>query len=219
MLCTEGKRLLFEGAQGSLLDVDHGTYPFVTSANAGAGGVASGAGVPPLAIQSMVGVIKAYATRVGTGPFPTELKDALADTIRQRGHEFGTTTGRPRRCGWFDAVAAGYAAMFTGPTCLAVLHLDTLSGLESLKVCVAYKADGALLEDFPTDASLLDDVEPVYETLPGWNEDIGACRHFGALPVAARDYVRLIAQRLGTPVRMIGVGPSREQVILVGDEV
>lgn len=217
-LRKQGRRMLFEGAQGSLLDVDHGTYPFVTSANAGAGGVASGAGVPPSAVQSVVGVVKAYATRVGTGPFPTELKDALGDVIRQRGHEFGTTTGRPRRCGWFDAVAASYAAAFCGPACLALLHLDTLSGIDELKVCVAYKADGALLEEFPADASLLEEITPVYETLPGWSEDLGVCGQWADLPAAAREYVRLISQRVGVPVRMIGVGPSREQMILVGNE-
>jgi adenylosuccinate synthase len=213
-----GRRMLFEGAQGSLLDVDHGTYPYVTSSSAG-GGVPAGAGVPVTSIQSVLGVVKAYATRVGTGPFPTELKDALGDTLRERGHEFGTTTGRPRRCGWFDAVAASYATMFSGPTHLALLHLDTLAGLETLKVCVAYKHNGALLEEFPADTHILDKVEPVYATLAGWTEELGECRHFGDLPAAARDYVRLISERLGAPVHMIGVGPSREQMILVGNEV
>jgi adenylosuccinate synthase len=214
-----GKRILFEGAQGSLLDVDHGTYPYVTSSSAGSGGVASGAWVPLSAIQSTLGVVKAYTTRVGAGPFPTELKDALGDLIRQRGQEFGTTTGRPRRCGWFDAVAAAYAAMLTGPNCLALMHLDTLSGLSAVKVCVAYKLGGTLLDKFPAQAELLEQVEPVYETLPGWSEDIGGCRHWGELPVPARDYVRLISERLRSPVRMIGVGPAREQIILVGHEV
>jgi adenylosuccinate synthase len=214
-----GKRLLFEGAQGSLLDVDHGTYPYVTSSSSGGGAVASGAGVPIAVCQSTVGVIKAYTTRVGAGPFPTELKDTLGDTIRQRGREYGTTTGRPRRCGWFDAVAASYATLFTGPTCLALMHLDTLTGLDPLKLCVGYKADGKLLEEFPADAQLLGVVEPVYATLPGWTEDLQACRHWNDLPVPARDYVRLLSQRLGAPVRMISVGPSREQTILVGDEV
>jgi len=214
-----GQRMLFEGAQGSLLDLDHGTYPYVTSSNSGGGGVVSGAGVPVSALQSVVGVIKAYTTRVGAGPFPTELHDALGETIRQRGHEFGTTTGRPRRCGWFDAFATSYAAMFGGPTCLALLHLDTLAGIDPLKVCVAYKSNGTLLEEYPADFAVLDAVEPVYATLPGWTEDLGGCRHFGDLPPAARDYVRVLSERLGAPVRMIGVGPSREQMILVGDEV
>jgi adenylosuccinate synthase len=174
--------------------------------------------VPVSAIHSTVGVLKAYATRVGAGPFPTELNDATGEAIRQRGHEFGTTTGRPRRCGWFDAVAAGYAALFTGPTCLALLHLDTLSGFDELKVCVGYRQRGSLLDEFPSRAGVLEEVEPVYETVGGWSEEIGACRHFGDLPVAARGYVRLIAERLGVPVRMIGVGPSREQVILLAEE-
>jgi adenylosuccinate synthase len=213
-----GQRILFEGAQGSLLDVDHGTYPYVTSSSAGGGGVASGAGVPGWTSQATLGVLKAYTTRVGAGPFPTELRDALGDTIRERGHEFGTTTGRPRRCGWFDAVAAGYAAMFSGPTGLAILHLDTLSTIDPLKICVGYKADERLIEEFPSDVRVLDRVEPVYETLPGWHEELGACRRFADLPENARAYVRRISERLGTPVRMLGVGPSREQVILVDDE-
>lgn len=214
-----GRRVLFEGAQGCLLDVDHGTYPYVTSSNAGGGGVAAGAGVPLSAAQSVVGVVKAYTTRVGAGPFPTELNDAAGDAIRVRGNEFGTTTGRPRRCGWFDTVAAGYAAMFGGPTCLAILHLDTLSGMDPLKVCVGYRANGTRLEEFPADLDVLRVVEPVYETVPGWQEDIGACRRFEELPAAARRYVGLIGERLETPVRMIGVGPARDQVILMGPEV
>jgi len=175
--------------------------------------------VPLTACKSTVGVVKAYMTRVGAGPFPTELKDALGETIRQRGHEYGTTTGRPRRCGWFDVVATSYAAMFTGPTCLALLHLDTLTGIDPLKICVGYRAGGALLEDFPADVHALSEVEPVYATLPGWTDDLRACRHWNDLPVAARDYVRLISERLATPVYMIGVGASREQVIMVGQEV
>ncbi len=210
-----GRRVLYEGAQGSLLDVDHGTYPFVTSSSAGGGGVASGAGVPMSAVASVVGVVKAYTTRVGGGPFPTELTDDTGNTIRERGHEYGTTTGRPRRCGWFDAFAAQYAVMFGGPTHLAILHLDTLSGFEELKVCVSYKHAGRRLEEFPADARVLAEVEPVYETLAGWREEIGHCRRLDELPAAARDYVRFLSERLQTPVRMIGVGPSREQVVLV----
>ncbi len=217
-LRLDGRRILFEGAQGSLLDIDHGTYPYVTSSNSGAGGVTSGAGVPPAAIQSTIGIVKAYTTRVGSGPFPTELHDSIGDDIRTRGNEFGTTTGRPRRCGWFDAVAVGYASMFSGPTCLALLHLDTLAGMESLSVCVSYKAAGSTLSEFPADATLLEDVEPVYETVPGWSEDIGHCREFGELPQTAKNYVRLIAQRVGVPVRLIGVGPAREQTIILDDE-
>ena len=212
---NDGKRILFEGAQGSLLDVDHGTYPFVTSSNAGAGGVVSGAGVPVSAIQSTVGVLKAYTTRVGAGPFPTELADRQGDVIRERGREYGTTTGRPRRCGWFDGVAARYAAMFTGPTCLAILHLDTLSGINPLKVCTGYRSGGVRGTAFPADARRLETVEPVYETVPGWEEPLGECRRFEELPATAQDYVRLISEQVGAPVRMIGVGAARDQTILV----
>jgi adenylosuccinate synthase len=214
-LLRGGRRFLFEGAQGSLLDVDHGTYPYVTSSNAGGGGAPSGAGVPPAAIQCTVGVVKAYATRVGAGPFPTELKDVNGDTIRERGHEYGTTTGRPRRCGWFDAVAAGYAAMLGGPTCLAMLHLDTLSGFDEVKVCIGYRNGSRTLNEFPADTYLLEEVEPIYETLPGWEEEIGEYRRFEDLPSSAQKYVRFISARLEAPVRLIGVGPAREQTILV----
>jgi adenylosuccinate synthase len=216
-LRRDSKRMLFEGAQGALLDIDHGTYPYVTSSNAG--GPSIDAGVPMTSIQSVVGVIKSYTTRVGAGPFPTELKDGVGEEIRQRGKEFGTTTGRPRRCGWFDAVATRYAAMFSGPTCLSLMHLDTLTGLEEVKLCVGYRAGGSNLGEFPADAQILEDVEPVYETLPGWDTDITECRHFNDLPVAARDTVRVVSERVGVPVRMIGVGPSREQMIYVGSEV
>jgi len=211
---ADGRQVLFEGAQGCLLDVDHGTYPYATSSNSGGGGVASATGVPLSAIDSIIAVLKAYTTRVGAGPFPTELKDARGDALRERGHEYGTTTGRPRRCGWFDAVAAAYAALFSGPTSLAVLHLDTLSGMSELNVCVAYRAGGALLESFPADVSVLDEVEPVYETMPGWTEDIGGCRRTADLPPAARDYLKLVSERVGAPVRIVGVGPARDQIVL-----
>ena len=217
-LMKQGRRVLFEGAPGSLLDIDHGTYPFVTSASAGNGGVVSGAGVPPTTIRASLGVIKAYATRVGAGPFPTELRDSVGETIRQRGNEYGTTTGRPRRCGWFDAVAAAYAAMFSGPTGLAVLHLDTLSGFGEVKVCTAYKSGSVRLSEFPADVHVLNEVEPVYETLPGWSEDIVGCRRLAELPAAARDYLRVLGERLGAPVRMVGVGPARDQIIFVEDD-
>jgi len=214
-LVAQGRRILFEGAQGSLLDVDHGTYPFVTSANTGTGGVAAGAGIPWRALHSAVGVVKAYATRVGAGPFPTELKDALGDHLRQRGQEYGTTTGRPRRCGWFDAVAARYTTRVNGPTALAVLHLDTLSGLDEVRICTGYRTGGVPLHEFPADVHLLEEIEPVYETLPGWSEEIGHCRRMDDLPTAAREYLRVIGERLGVPVRMVGVGPARDQLILV----
>lgn len=214
-LMSEGKRVLFEGAQGSLLDIDHGTYPFVTSASAGVGGAAAGAGVPPRSIQSVVGVLKAYTTRVGAGPFPTELKDVTGDTIRERGGEYGTTTGRPRRCGWFDAVAARYATLFTGPTHLAVMHLDTLSGFDELQVCVGYRTPDGVTNDFPAEAYLLQSAEPVYETLRGWKDDLSGCRRVVDLPDTARTYLGMISARLHAPIAMIGVGPGREHMILV----
>lgn len=211
-----GERALFEGAQGSLLDLDHGTYPFVTSSSAGVGGAASGAGVSPRAINSIVGVVKAYTSRVGSGPFPTEEKGSIGETIRQRGHEFGTTTGRPRRCGWFDAVAVGHAVMTAQPTHLAVMHLDTLSGFDELRICVGYRKGGATLNRLPADAYLLSDVEPLYETLPGWSEDVSRCRKLDELPSNARNYLDALGRRLGAPIAIIGVGPSREQTILCG---
>ncbi len=216
-LIRKGARVLYEGAQGSLLDIDHGTYPFVTSASAGVGGVVSGAGVPPLTLRSVVGVLKAYSTRVGAGPFPTELSDATGDAIRELGHEYGTTTGRPRRTGWFDAVAAGYTSTISGPTHLAVMHLDTLSGFPDLKMCVAYRHQGRILNGMPADTYVLQNVEPVYESFEGWQEPLGSCTNFDELPSAAQTYVRAIAGRLGAPVRIIGVGPGREQTIFTRD--
>ncbi len=211
-----GKRILFEGAQGALLDIDHGTYPFVTSASSGVGGVSSGAGVPPTCVQSIIGVVKAYTTRVGSGPLPTELHDQVGEAIRTRGAEFGTTTGRPRRCGWFDAVAVSYAAVTSGPTHLAVMHLDTLSGLDELKICIAYRKGDKTLNTLPADTYMLDEVEPVYESLPGWQEDIGHCRRVEELPAAARAYLDEISRRVGAPIFLVGVGPGREQTILTG---
>lgn len=213
-----GRRVLFEGAQGSLLDIDHGTYPFVTSTCTGVGAVASGAGVPPTTVRSTIGVVKAYTTRVGEGPFPTELKDSVGDRIRERGKEYGTTTGRPRRCGWFDAVATAYTAMIAGPRRLALMHLDTLSTFDELKICVAYRHGQRTLNTFPADAYTLEEVEPVYETLPGWRDDLGECRRFEELPPPARAYVEQIATRVGVPVGLISVGPSRDQTIYVEDE-
>ena len=210
----DGKSVLFEGAQGTLLDIDHGTYPFVTSSSTGVGGVCAGAGVAPSAIQSVLGVVKAYTTRVGEGPMPTELDDSVGDMIRERGNEFGTTTGRPRRCGWFDAVAARYAATISGATGLSLMHLDTLSGFEELKLCVGYRHGGQTLNTMPGDAYTLAEVQPVYETLPGWSEDLTACGTWDELPVAAQEYVTRLSERVGAPVQIISVGPDREQTIV-----
>ncbi len=212
-LLRENRRMLFEGAQGSLLDIDHGTYPFVTSSSAGAGGAASGAGVPPGCIRTVFGVLKAYSTRVGAGPFPSELTGATGDTIRERGGEYGTTTGRPRRCGWFDLVAAHYATLFTGPTHLAVMHLDTLSGFDEIQVCVGYRIGGKTTNEFPAESYALENAEPVFETLPGWSEDLTNCRRMSDLPTAARKYLDLLSSRLHAPVALVGVGPGREQMI------
>ncbi len=206
---AEKKRILFEGAQGSLLDVNHGTYPFVTSSNCTAAGVAAGAGVPPSAIQTYLGVVKAYSTRVGGGPFPTELPDATGDRIRQRGHEYGTTTGRPRRCGWFDAFAVRYSVKLGGIDQLAVMHLDTLSTFEELRICTGYRRAGESLRGFPADAHELAAVEPVYETLPGWREEIGEVTHYDRLPAAARRYLDRLEQVVGIPITLVSVGAER----------
>ena len=210
---ARGKRLLFEGAQGSLLDIDHGTFPYVTSSTCTAGGVAAGAGVPPACIQSYVGVIKAYTTRVGGGPFPTELTDATGDTIRTRGHEFGTTTGRPRRCGWFDAFATRYAIDLGGITQLCVMHLDTLGGLPEIRVCTGYRHDGARLSTFPPDTDVLNSVDPIYETLPGWNEAIPPHIDFEQLPDGARRYVERLEELLAVPITLVSVGAERTATI------
>jgi len=206
-----GKRVLFEGGQGSLLDVDHGTFPFVTSSSVSACGVSAGAGVPPSAVGQVLGLVKAYTTRVGSGPFPTEQDNAIGQAIRERGHEYGTTTGRPRRCGWFDAFAVRYTGDLSGVDEMALALLDVLSGLDEINICVGYKQGGRMVEDF--DAACMDGMTPVYETLPGWSEDITACRTFGELPAAAQAYVARVEQLVGRPVGFISVGPERTQTI------
>jgi len=210
-----GKRILYEGANGTLLDVDHGTYPFVTSSNASALGVPAGAGVPARLLQTCLGVIKAYATRVGEGPFPSELHDRVSDHIRARGQEFGTTTGRPRRCGWFDAVAARYSVALNGADSFALMHLDTLSGLEQIGICVAYTDQAGDSSDFPAHARRLDAVRPKLEFMPGWEADLTEARTLGDLPQAARRYVTRLEELLALPAGIISVGPRREQTILI----
>jgi adenylosuccinate synthase len=212
----EGKRILFEAAQGSLLDVDHGTYPYVTSSNSSPAGIWSGSGVPARRLNRVVGVIKAYATRVGRGPFPTELvdgSDGLGERIRRTGREYGTVTGRPRRCGWFDAVATRYTSTLAGADELAVMLLDVLSVVEEISICTAYEVDGKPIDFFPSDAFLLERCQPVYETLPGWRTDVSGARRFSDLPREARHYVERAGQLLGLPVSIISVGPDREQTI------
>ena len=206
-----GEPILFEGGQGSLLDIDHGTFPFVTSSAVTACGVPTGAGVPPSAVGQVVGLIKAYTTRVGAGPFPTEQDNEIGNRLRERGHEYGTTTGRPRRCGWFDAFAARYAADLSGVNELALALLDVLSGLDELKICTGYRTGGGAIENF--DAARLAEAECVYETLPGWNEEITDARRFDDLPAAAQRYVQRVEELLGRPVGFIGVGPDRQQTI------
>jgi adenylosuccinate synthase len=209
-----GKGILFEAAQGSLLDVDHGTYPYVTSSNSSPAGVWSGSGVPARRLERVVGVLKAYTTRVGRGPFPTELTDGTGERIRRTGREYGTVTGRPRRCGWFDAVAARYTTALAGADELALMLLDVLSEVDEVSICTAYEVDGQRLDHFPSDAFLLDRCRPVYETLPGWRTDISEARRLADLPAAARGYVERLSQLLELPVSIISVGPDRGQTIL-----
>jgi adenylosuccinate synthase len=214
----KGQGILFEAAQGTLLDVDHGTYPYVTSSNSSTAGVWSGSGVPARKLDRVIGVIKAYSTRVGRGPFPTELNDGpdgVGERIRRTGREYGTVTGRPRRCGWFDAVAARYSAALNDADELAVMLLDVLSGLPELRVAVAYELDGRRLDHFPTDAFVLERCQPVYETLPGWRQDLSAVHRLTDLPAAARRYVERLGELLGRPVTIISVGPDRAQTIFV----
>jgi adenylosuccinate synthase len=211
-----GRRVLFEAAQGSLLDVDHGTYPYVTSSNSSTDGVWSGTGVPSRSLDRVIGVIKAYSTRVGKGPFPTELSDGpqgIGERIRQAGREFGTVTGRPRRCGWFDAVAVRHSARLSAADELALMLLDVLSGLKEIKICTAYELDGERVDYFPADSFLLERCKPVTETLPGWTENLSAARALSGLPMAARRYVDRLGELLGLPVRTVSVGPDRDQTL------
>jgi adenylosuccinate synthase len=207
------KRLLFEGAQGALLDVDHGTYPFVTSSNSSGAGVSSGSGVPGRWINKIIGVVKAYSTRVGGGPFPTEQDNEIGQHIRDRGNEYGTVTRRPRRCGWFDAVAVRYTARLSGVDALAVMLLDVLSELPELKICTAYEIDGRRVTNFPSHVDDLRRAKPVFETLPGWQQDITKIRKMADLPQTARDYLARISQLIGRPVEVVSIGPDREQTI------
>jgi adenylosuccinate synthase len=209
-----GETVIFEGAQATLLDLDHGTYPFVTSSNPVAGAACVGAGVGPADIDEVWGIAKAYATRVGAGPFPTELEDETGERMLERGHEFGTTTGRPRRCGWMDLVALRYAVRLNRMDALAITKLDVLSGLGSLRVAVRYRSkEGAELDTFPYHQSILHSATPEYEELPGFDLDLGNCRQAADLPREARDYLGFISEFVGVPVRLVGVGPDREQVI------
>ncbi|HHV62852.1 MAG TPA: adenylosuccinate synthase [Firmicutes bacterium] len=210
-----GKNVLFEGAQGTLLDVDHGTYPYVTSSWPTAGGIAAGLGIGPTKINKVIGVAKAYTTRVGAGPFPTELSGPVCNTIRERGQEYGTTTGRPRRCGWFDSVIVRYAVRVNGLSGLAIMHLDTLAGFEKVKICTAYRCDGKVIRDFPTNLRVLAGCEPVYEELDGWPEGSCAVKRFEDLPGAARAYLARISELTGAPVAIVSVGRGREETLIL----
>lgn len=208
-----GRRVLFEGAQGALLDVDHGTYPYVTSSNSSGLGISSGSGVPGRYLQKIIGVVKAYGTRVGGGPFPTEQDNDTGQHLRDRGNEYGTVTRRPRRCGWFDAVAARYTARLSGADTLAVMLLDVLSELEEIKICTAYEIDGKRVNVFPSHVDDLRRAKPVYETLPGWQTEISDVRSIADLPVNARRYLDRLSEVIGRDVEIVSVGPDRDQTM------
>jgi adenylosuccinate synthase len=209
-----GKRIMFEGAHAALLDVDHGTYPYVTSSNCSSLGLFTGSGVPPQTVRNFVGIMKAYSTRVGDGPFPTEQANNIGDYIRERGNEYGTTTRRPRRCGWFDAMAVKYSVDLCGVNAIALTLLDVLSGLDHIKICTGYRYRGQRLDYFRADMDVLAEVEPVYETLPGWNGNITGCRRFEELPKEAQTYVKTLEKLVGAPARIVSVGPERTATLL-----
>lgn len=215
----ERRNILFEGAQGTLLDLDHGTYPYVTSSNPVAGGACVGAGVGPTMIDRVIGVAKAYTTRVGEGPFPTEMTEGIGDILCDRGAEFGTTTGRKRRCGWFDAVIGRYAVRINGIDCLAITKLDVLDELDEIKVCVAYEIDGTRCDNFPSSSRLFARCEPIYETLPGWQQSTINCRTLEDLPKPALDYLKYLAELMAVPIAVVSIGASRDQTIIVEDPI
>jgi adenylosuccinate synthase len=209
----EGKRLLFEGAQGTVLDIDHGTYPYVTSSNTVAAAACTGTGIGPTKIDEVIGVVKAYTTRVGNGPFPTEFDEAMGERIRKIGNEFGATTGRPRRCGWFDAVIVRRSADLNGLCSMAITKLDVLDSLDRIKICTAYKLDGRMLSEFPDSIDELNRVEPVYEEVQGWQSKTTGITDYGKLPAKARDYLERLSDLVEVPISMVSVGPDRNQTI------
>ena len=216
-MLRDGRTIVLEAGQATLLDVDHGTYPFVTSSNATAGGACTGSGIPPTRISRVIAVVKAYTTRVGEGPFPTELLDVKGEQLRDAGAEFGTTTGRPRRCGWFDAPIARYAARVNGVTDFVLTKLDVLTGMDEVPVCVAYEVDGERVDEVPTNQAEFARAVPIYETFPGWTEDISTARELADLPRNARDYVTALESMITAPISVIGVGPGRDQTVVVRD--
>lgn len=213
----KGKTVLLEGSQGTLLDVDHGTYPFVTSSNPTAGGACTGSGIGPTKIERVIGIVKAYTTRVGSGPFPTELENEDGEKLRTIGHEYGTTTGRNRRCGWYDAPIARFAVRINGLTDFFLTKLDVLTGWEKIPVCVAYEIDGKRVEEVPSSQTAFHHAIPIYEYLPGWNEDISKARSLAELPKNARDYIAFLEEISGAPMSAIGVGPGRDETIVTRD--
>jgi adenylosuccinate synthase len=210
----EGLNVLFEGAQGTMLDLDHGSYPFVTSSNTMAGALCPGLGIAPTRLTGTIGVFKAYATRVGSGPMPTELKGEDGDRIRERGHEYGTTTGRPRRCGWFDGVAARYAARINRFDGACISLLDVLDAFDEVRICVGYRLDGREVGSLPASVARAERVEPVYETMPGWKADLTGVSRWEDLPAKAHDYLDRLGRVIGSEIAMVGVGPRRDQSIL-----
>jgi len=210
----ENKKIFFEGAQGTLLDLDYGTYPYVTSSNPTAGGVCTGTGVGPVKIDDVIGVAKGYITRVGEGPFPTELKGEIGEKLREEGNEFGVTTGRPRRCGWLDIPVLKHAVRVNGLTEIVLTKIDILSGFDEIKVCTAYKNGDEVLEEFPANFEILEDYEPVYEKFEGWDEDISEIREYENLPENAKNYIEKIEEMVDTQISIIGVGPGREEAII-----
>lgn len=213
----EGKKVLLEGAQGTMLDLDYGTYPYVTSSHPTSGGFTIGSGIGPNQIGEVVGITKAYTTRVGKGPFVTELDNEIGERIRVAGREFGTVTGRPRRCGWLDTVVVKYSARVNGMTCIALMLLDVLTGFEEVKICTGYKYGDEIIENFPASLHILGKCEPIYETLPGWSEDLSECDTFDALPQNAKNYIERIEVLTGVPVKIVSVGPKRSQTIVRGE--
>jgi adenylosuccinate synthase len=213
-----GKKVLFEGAQGTLLDIDFGTYPFVTCSSATAGGVCTGLGVSPLRIGKVVGIVKAYTTRVGSGPFPAEIHGPEGEALRENGAEYGATTGRPRRCGWLDIVALRHSTRINGFSGLAITKLDVLDGLDTLNICTAYDYKGERLTEFPKEASILEDCKPVYESIPGWKGSTGGLTEFDALPGEAKAYMKAIEEMLGVEIHFISTGPKRNELIIIKDQ-
>ncbi len=212
---ASGRSVLFEGAQGTQLDVDHGTYPFVTSSNATAGGACAGTGIGPSRIDGVIGIAKAYTTRVGAGPFPTELSGELGESVRAAGDEFGASTGRPRRCGWFDAVVVRYACLINDISTLVITKLDVLDGLKEIRICTGYRYKGQRLDYFPSDMQILDEVEPIYETMPGWLTDTNSVQDFEALPEKARSYLGRLSELIETDISIISLGPDRDETIIL----